>query len=530
MRLCWAFLVVGLPLIGLPLVAADIAVAPQALTFAYQFRSPLLPPPQGVVLTSPSAFTFTLSRPAADGWILLPSGSATVTGTGPLFVQVVIDPGVLSPGTYTSAITIRTTQGTVNIPLTLRVSTPEPVLAAATTGGSGIVGFDPAVALLQLQLGMSNGQPFGVDARTTTEWLTVRGAFSPLLVAADPARAGPALRAGSVQITALAFPPPVNNPLTVPVVHLGTGFASPGPLRLSPDAVAFTGSGSQQVAVTGGAFTAASDAAWLTAAVAGQTLTLTANAAGLEAAAFQATVVLNSGGVLQMLPVCLTLGTPALSKVVNAASYAEGAVAPGQVVLLGGSNIGPCVLTGLKLDENGFVSPTLAGVQVTFNGVAAPLIYVTATQVAAVAPYEIDGRAAAAVQVTVGGRASNTLTVPVAAAAPGIFTADASGTGPAAAFRTGDVVSIYLTGEGQTTPAGVTGKVTATPPLPRQSVTATLDGQPVEVLFAGEAPGVVSGVMQVNLRVPPTARNGALPLAVSVGGTPAQTGVTLSVR
>jgi uncharacterized protein (TIGR03437 family) len=184
----------------------------------------------------------------------------------------------------------------------------------------------------------------------------------------------------------------------------------------------------------------------------------------------------------------------------------------------------------LALNEIGFVSSNLAGVQVTFNGIAAPLVYVSSTLVAAVAPYDLDGRSNAAVQVSVSGRQSNTLTVPVAAAAPGIFTADASGTGPAASFRTGDVVSIYVTGEGQTNPAGVNGRVTSTPPLPRLPVIATLDGQPAEVVFAGAAPGVVSGVMQVSLRAAPGVRGGQVPVVVTVGGVPTQSGVTLSVR
>jgi uncharacterized protein (TIGR03437 family) len=217
-------------------------------------------------------------------------------------------------------------------------------------------------------------------------------------------------------------------------------------------------------------------------------------------------------------------------KVVNAASWVEGSIAPGEVVVLGGTNLGPGVLAGLTLDANGFVSPTLAGVQVAFNGVAAPLVYASATLIAAVAPYELEGRTNAALQVTVSGRTSNTLTVPVAAAAPGIFTANASGAGPAAAFRTGDVVSIFLTGEGQTNPGGITGKVTGTPPVPRLDVTATVDGQPAEVLFAGEAPGVVSGVMQVNLRAAAGVRSGPVPVVVTVGGVPSQPGVTVSVR
>jgi len=183
-------------------------------------------------------------------------------------------------------------------------------------------------------------------------------------------------------------------------------------------------------------------------------------------------------------------------------------------------------------------------VQVLFNGTAAPLIYVSAGQVAAVAPYELDGQASAAVQVVVNGQGSNTVTVPVGAAAPGIFTADASGAGPGAILNpdntvngpgnpapAGSTVAVYMTGEGQTKPAGMDGQVTsAAPPAPRQTVTATIDGQPAAVVFAGEAPALVSGVMQVNVTIPANARSGALSLVVSVGGVPSQTGVTVSVR
>jgi uncharacterized protein (TIGR03437 family) len=518
MRLLWACL------FSLPLFAADVAIAPQSLTFAYQWRSAALPLPQGIVLTSPQPFAFTASRPASDPWLAIPiSAGQTFAGTGPVFFPVNVQPGVLGPGTYRSAITLRFDEGVITIPVTFVVGVT-PVLAASPA----IVGFDPSTTLLTLQLYMSSGQLFISRPSTTTDWLTFRGTSDNLFLGVDPAVAGLALRAGSLEVAVDTLPRP--SPISVPMIYLGTGFSSPGPLKMSPAALGFTGSGTRQVAVTGGPFTATADAAWVTTAVSGQTLSVTANTAGLAAASHQATVVLNSGGVLQMLPVGLNLGPPSLVKVVNAASWVEGSIAPGEVMVLGGANLGPGVLTGLALDESGFVSPTLAGVQVTFNGVAAPLVYVSATLVAAVAPYELDGRTNAAVQVTVSGRTSNTLTVPVAAAAPGIFTANASGTGPAAAFRTGDVVSIFLTGEGQTNPGGITGKVTGTPPVPRLDVAATIDGQTAEVLFAGEAPGVVSGVMQVNLRAAAGVRSGPVPVVVTVGGVPSQPGVTVSVR
>lgn len=504
-----------------PLLAADVAIAPQSLsfTFPYQLRSGFQPPPLAIVLTSPEAFTFTLTRPAADAWLALPT---SFTGQGPTTVPVAIAPGALGPGTYSSAVTVRTSQGSVAIPVKLVVSA-----GAVLLTDPAILGFDPSAGLQQLVLGVSNGANFVAGGTPADSWVTVRSNGTSLTVAASSP--GPALAATAISVSAFTLPQPVNSPLSIPVVYLGSGLASRPPLTATPSTVAFTGSGARQVSVSGGAFTATSDAKWLAVAAAGQTLTLTANDSGLEAGTYQASVTLSSNGVLQVLPVSLALGPPSLTKIVNAASWQEGAIAPGEIVVLGGSNLGPASLTELALDPNGFVSTTLAGVAATFNGVSAPLVYASSTLVAAVAPYGLDGKTSAAVQVTVGGRSSNSLTVPVTAAAPGVFTADASGAGPAASFRTGDIISIYLTGEGQTNPNGVNGKVTVTSPLPRLPVTATIGGEPAAVLFSGEAPGIVSGVMQVNLRLP-AGRTGDLPLVVSVGGVPSQNGVTVSVR
>jgi uncharacterized protein (TIGR03437 family) len=520
MRLLWVFL------LALPALAADIAVAPQSLAFAFELRSNVLPP-QGIVLTSPQPFAFTASRPPADRWLVLPSGTAALSTNGPVFIPVTADPTGLNPGTYTSAITLRFGQGGITIPVTLLVSFA-PILAASPA----LVGFDPAVQTLQVAFGLSSGQGFVANPTTSTPWLSVRGASGQLFVSANPSVAGPGLSAGSFQVQATAAVPGgiPNNPLTVPVVNMGSGFASPPPLTLNPTELTFSGSASRQVAVTGGTFTASDDAPWLTESVAGQTLTVSADAAGLAPGTYSATVTLNASGVLQFLPVTLTFGPPALTKVANAASYAEGAISPGEVLVLGGSNLGPAALAGLTLDADGSVSTTLAGVRVLVNGVAAPMIYATATQLSAVAPYDLDGRTTAAIQVVVNGQTSNTLNVPVASAVPGIFTANSAGTGPAAVLRVGDIIAIYMTGEGKTNPAGVNGRVTIVPPVPVQNVTATLDGQPAEVTFAGEAPGIVSGVMQMNLRVPAGVRAGEVPLAVSVGGTPSQNGVTVSAR
>lgn len=532
MRFVWAFLFV------LPVFATDIAIAPQALSFASQYHT-FNPVPQGILISTPQSGVFTATRPPENPWLQLPSGTASFSGTTPAFIPINIDASGLTLGTFTSAVTLRFPQGAVTVPVTMTV-TAAPILEASPA----LLAFDASVAFQNVEIGLSNGARFLATPTASVPWLNVQGVTSPLLVTASGGPAGPGLSAGAIQVRSSSALFIANNPLTIPVLYLGNGYSSLGPLTVAPAELTFTPSTPPlQVSITGGAFTASADVNWLTLTPAGQTLTVSANPAGLAPGTYQGTVTLASGGILQMLPVSLTLGPPNLVKLVNAASYAEGAVSPGEVVTLGGVNLGPAALAGATLDGAGALATTVAGVRVLFNGVAAPLIYASAGQVAVVAPYDLDGKTTAAVQVMVNGQASNILNVPVAAAAPGIFTAAASGAGPGAILngdlslnsparpaRPGDTVAIYMTGEGQTTPAGVNGKVTVTPAVPRLPVAATIDGQTAEVTFAGSAPAIVSGVMQVNVTVPANARSGELEVVVSVGGIPSQRGVTVSVR
>ena len=51
-----------------------------------------------------------------------------------------------------------------------------------------------------------------------------------------------------------------------------------------------------------------------------------------------------------------------------------------------------------------------------------------------------------------------------------------------------------------------------------------------KITFYGEAPGVISGVMQVDAEVPPGAGTGSVPVIVTVGGVNSQPNVTVSLR
>jgi uncharacterized protein (TIGR03437 family) len=243
--------------------------------------------------------------------------------------------------------------------------------------------------------------------------------------------------------------------------------------------------------------------------------------------------------IRELMPLPITVGA-----VLNAASNVQGAVAPGEIVTLFGKAIGPSALTTFTA-SGGFIGSQIAGAYMTFNGVQAPLLYISSNLAAAIVPYEVAGATSVSIAVSYQGQYGPTTVVPVTATAPGIFTANTTGTGQAAAVnqngslnsasspaKVGSIVSLYLTGEGQTSPAGVDGRIanSAPYPMPVLPVTAAIGGQTATVLYAGAAPTAVAGLMQVNVQIPAGIQTGAaVPVIVYVGGVAAQSGVTIAV-
>jgi uncharacterized protein (TIGR03437 family) len=231
--------------------------------------------------------------------------------------------------------------------------------------------------------------------------------------------------------------------------------------------------------------------------------------------------------------------------ILNAASYAAGGVAPGEMITIFGSGLGPATLAPMQTDARGYVSTSLGGTQVLFDGTPAPLIYSLAGQVSAIVPYETFGKNSTEVQVVYQGQPSSTVSVPVVTAVPGVFTLDSSGSGPGAIVNqdgtvntatnpasAGSIVMIFATGEGQTNPDGVDGKPDGFPaPTPiAQPVTATIGGVNAEVQYAGGVTGLVAGFLQVNVRIPSSvAASSAVPVIFSIAGQSSQANVTLAV-
>jgi uncharacterized protein (TIGR03437 family) len=235
----------------------------------------------------------------------------------------------------------------------------------------------------------------------------------------------------------------------------------------------------------------------------------------------------NSVRILQPVNQSVLIGA-----VVDAASQSAIALSPGKIAVIYGTGMGPAKLVSNQ-PLNGAFSTSVAGTTVSINGMAAPVLYASATQVAVVTPYGISG-ANAQVQVSYQGATSPAVTLPVAASAPSLFSSNGTGAGQAAAVngdgsindaahpvKVGGYISLYATGEGQTTPQGADGKLAplAPPfPQPQLSPSVTVGGLPAAVLYAGAAPGEVAGLMQVVIQIPSGVQPGGyVPVTLQVG-------------
>jgi len=192
-----------------------------------------------------------------------------------------------------------------------------------------------------------------------------------------------------------------------------------------------------------------------------------------------------------------------LSPLVQAASRAPSPVAPGEIVRILGSGIGPQNQAGAKLTGSGTLATSIGGLQVTFNGVPAPLITAQAGQVVCIAPFELAGLATAVVQVQYNGQTSNAYTVSVVPQnvdIVAIANQDWSANSPSNPAKSGSVVTLFLTGLGQTNPASLDGAVNH-PPLaqPQTAPAVYVGGLPANVSFLGAAANEVAGVSQLNL-------------------------------
>ncbi|MDX2150663.1 MAG: SBBP repeat-containing protein [Bryobacteraceae bacterium] len=227
-------------------------------------------------------------------------------------------------------------------------------------------------------------------------------------------------------------------------------------------------------------------------------------------------------GVVRVNPAAAPERAVAASCLAHGATFASTPVSPGALMTLFGSGMGPRDGAVFELQE-GRVPLEVAGTKVTVDGIAAPLLYAGERQVNFITPWGTppDGRP---VEVCVEVRGERgCLQAATAAEAPGAFW---RGRGSAALnedgtvnssenpARRGSVVAVFLTGGGMLSGGVLDGGVAEAarhtsivtaqyvPPAGTCGPVTGCATTPVEVLYAGSAPGLVWGVTQVNLRVP----------------------------
>jgi uncharacterized protein (TIGR03437 family) len=239
-------------------------------------------------------------------------------------------------------------------------------------------------------------------------------------------------------------------------------------------------------------------------------------------------------------------GVITVNGVLNAGSYASGPIAPGELVTIFGDWNAPAVPATMQLSQDKLtVMNSVSGVRLLFDGVAAPLLYVSAQQVNAVVPYSVGLKAETKVELEHQGCRTDPVLMSVKESAPAIFTMDGSGKGQIAALNQdytpngsansaarGSVVTFWATGGGQTDPSGIDGGITQEAlPRPLLPVTVWILGREAEVLYAGAAPNMVAGVMQINVRVPDdTSVGDKVPIQFGVGSAYSQPDTVIAVR
>ena len=221
---------------------------------------------------------------------------------------------------------------------------------------------------------------------------------------------------------------------------------------------------------------------------------------------------------------------PSLLSVANSGSgeYAS-SLGPIELVTLYGAGIGPATPLGGQV-EGGIYTKSLGGYQVTFNGVAAPLLYADSGQLNAVLPRLVTGSVHLQV-VTPSGTVDGPVATSTYTSVPGVFQVnglaaalnqDASVNSPSNPAKGGTIVSVFVNAD-----SGVYWPDGSLAPLEIYDASTTVwvlgSSRSLEVLFAGPAPGIVNGVMQVNFRLPGnlTALQNTFAFSVVVGGVAA---------
>jgi len=485
------------------------------------------------------------------------------SGTTPSNLLVTINPVNLPVGTYTGSITVTSSAQNVpaqTVPVTLTIVSSN--ISASPMNASfvqALGGPQPASQTITIS-GVPSGTTIGTLATmfNGSGWLSASVASNNMVtITANGSQLSQGTYTGVVSVI---VPGAGNSPLYIPVsLSVGSALsltATPSSLNFGYQAGSSNLPVAQNIQVSSNGGVISFNAAYNPGSSAANSLFTISPTSGttpgtvnvavnttvlttLPVGTYTGTVVISSASVpngSQTVNLSLTVSggsPPLITSIVNAASLQPGAVSPGEIVTIFGSNLGPSTGIPFQLVSNK-VPTNLGNVNVTFNSVAAPLLYVSNTQINAIVPYEVAGQLTSNVVVTFSGQMAASFQVRVTDTSPAIFSTSQGGNGQGAILNQNftvnnssnpaaknSVIQIYGTGEGQLVPGVSTGSVTpVTAPFPKpvaQNITVTIGGMPAAIEYAGEAPGEVSGVIQVNAIVPANVASGSQQVVLTIG-------------
>jgi adhesin/invasin len=560
-----------------PQTPSAVQVSPASIEFnsTNGVTTPASAPLEIKAATPGLSFNATVSTTQGGPWL----GISTASGVIPATIQATANAAGLAAGVYTGLIRINVT-GAISeqrlIPVVLRVAGASGSARLTVSRGGVVFQARPnaaAPAPQQIQLGTIGAANIPYQSTFTGgNWLTVSPAAgsAPATVTLTVNQGvlpqglyrgevvfqptgGSSATPVSLDVLLVVTPNPAAGPaasadgtLTGIFLQPSAEFSLTAGLPAAVTVMLLDGQGNPALGGEVLVSTGGDSPVWLTelggGVYGGESITLPGGPAAVVAEATVrggATVRFAIGGDAE------TINVPApeilLDGIVSAAGFspAPAPVAAGSILSLFGLNLATETANAAQLP----LPRELSGLKVLVAGVEAPLIALFPgeefDQLNFQLPAEAGALSAADVVIERGGFYSGPRTLSIAPAVPAIFTLTQDGAGPAAALDArfslittdnpaspGEIVHIFATGLGQTTPALQSGQAPVSLSRTVLPLAATIGGRTAEVAFAGLAPGF-AGLYQINLVVPPGLGTGDQPVVLKMDGISSGEGVTL---
>lgn len=568
----------------------DMTLSPATMTFSYQIGGGI-PASQTLAIKSTGvalAYTLVVTQPASCSAPCL--SVASTFGTTPGSIAVYANPTGLAAGTYSASIAVNAPGAATpnqTVAVTIVVANAASALSASSSSLAFTYTTGNPTTTQSLPITLStNGTPLTATVTvaggswlkaTPTGSVAMLGLPETLTVTTNALGLAPSLTPYKGTVTVASSNASnksvvINVTLTVnagiPTIAASNGIWPPGAPAGSANPVTVT--------ITGTNFAATS--------IATSGATSLSNVTVISSTEMLATIPVSLLATAGSLPIVITTpsaaapsaagnftvynpAVPQVWAVANSGSYNQGVVSPGEIITIYGAGMGPAGVTPFS----GASLPTSLGVggantSVTIDGVAAPLLYTSATQVSCVVPLAVAPGSASGPQVNVlvtynGVTAATPLKVNVAASDPGIFTISSAGQAAVLNINTsvvpndysvngsknpapvGSWIAIYATGFGTTSCVAAVGSPCDSPAptaaqfvgggtvTPTGALAVTIGGQTVTAPVGVVPVGSTIGLLQINAQIPATVKAGsAVPVTFSIAGVSSTGTATISVK